>query len=442
MASARWAKGRRTEPPRASETRLRGWALLGAGGGWLAVFVMTLTAFVLSLPGALADLSHPSPENAALSPGAVVALAGIGVAPDVYAWASVGIAAGAALVAAIIALLLFWRRGNDWMVLLSGLFMVIYMTSNSAGTANNAPTSNPDFTLVTGLVVAQSILWWAVIFGVFLLFPSGRFVPRWSWVLLVLSAAWSGAIVAWPTWLDGMLYLGYPLFIGGAIVCVIYRYRRALTSVQRQQTKWVVAGIVATLIANQAFWIPSGFTPLGQTLYAPLANLVFQVSVLVVPVSFFIAIQRYRLYDIDVIIRRTLIYVSLTASLVGIYLLLVLGAQSFLHALTGQRGDEPIIIVASTLLIAALFNPLRRRLQRAIDRRFYRAKYDAARTLERFAATLRAEVQLGALSEQLMMTVHETMRPAHVSLWLRTHPRDGRGSTASQGQPADQGGWR
>lgn len=404
---------------RSSGTTLRGQWLVAARLGWVLVFAATLIAFAWSLPGAHADLMHPSLENAALSPGATKALAAARITVEVYAWTSVAVAAGAALVAAIIAVLLFWRRGDDWMVLLSGLFMVIYMTSNSAGTANNSPTSNPDVTLGMVLIVAQSMLWWIVIFGVFLLFPSGRFVPRWSWVLLATSALWAGTIAAWPTLLDGMLYLGYPVFIVGAITCIVYRYRRALTPVQRQQTKWVVAGIVATLLANQAFWIPSGFTPLGQTLYAPLANLVFQVSVLLVPVTFFIAIQRYRLYDIDVIIRRTLIYGSLTAILVGVYLALVLGMQSLVHALTGQRGDEPPVIVATTLIIAALFNPLRKRIQRTIDRRFYRAKYDAAKTLAAFAASLRSEVELSALSEQLVGTVQQTMHPAHVSLWLR-----------------------
>ena len=423
-------------------TRLAGKWLLAGRVTWLGLFAVTLIAFALSLPGAHADLMHPTPENAVLSPGAAKALASAGISVEVYAWISVAVAAGAALVAAAIALLLFWRRGNDWMVLLSGLFMVIYMTSNSAGTANNAPTSNPDVTLATGLLIAQSMLWWAVIFGVFLLFPSGRFVPRWSWVLLASSAVWSGAIVAWPTWLDGILYLGYPLFLGGAIACMAYRYRRALTPVQRQQTKWAVAGIIATLIANQVFGIPSGFTPLGQSLYAPLANLVFQVSVLLVPVTFFIAIQRYRLYDIDAIINRALVYGSLTVILAALYLALVLGTQSALHALTGQRGDEPVIIVASTLLIAALFNPLRKRLQATIDRRFYRRKYDAAKTVERFGASLRSQLELSALSDQLVMVVRETIQPAHVSLWLRADQHSGAGSSGGQGRQVVKGGRR
>jgi hypothetical protein len=140
---------------------------------------------------------------------------------------------------------------------------------------------------------------------------------------------------------------------------------------------------------------------------------------LLIPLSIGFSILRYRLYDIDLLINRTLVYGTLTVLLTLIYVGLVISLQAFVSLLTGQVSPSPVIIVASTLAIAALFQPLRHRIQRIIDRRFYRSKYDAARTLAAFSATLRQEVDLDQLREHLITVVQETMQPAHVSLWLR-----------------------
>ena len=143
------------------------------------------------------------------------------------------------------------------------------------------------------------------------------------------------------------------------------------------------------------------------------------VTYLIFPLSVGIAILRSRLWDIDVLIRRTLVYTILTIILALIYVGLVFVFGTLLRGLFGQQQQSPLVIVASTLVIAALFQPFRLSLQRFIDRRFYRRKYDAAHTLAVFSATLRNEVDLNQLSEQLMAIVEETMQPAHVSLWLR-----------------------
>ncbi|MGE5333385.1 MAG: hypothetical protein ACM3N4_01675 [Nitrososphaerota archaeon] len=404
-------------------TRLSGGRLLAVRMIWFLLVVVALAPFLIALSNYRASIEHPSSDNAALPPGAADALARAGIGLDVYAWVSVGVVCVVLLVSVAIALLLAWRRSDDWMALLVSVFVVVYTTSN-IGLPTNAPSVNPDSlsgVALAMLVSQQNVPAVIIPFAVFLLFPSGRFVPRWSRLLFGAAVAWAVGIAIVPQSLGGVLFLGYPLFIGVIIACMIYRYRCASTSVQRQQTKWVIAGLVVSLVVNQAFWIPSQFTPLGQTLYPPLSFLVYQLVLLAVPVVFLIAILRYRLYDIDIIIRRTLIYGSLTVILAVVYVGGVIGVQAFVNALanTPEREASPVLVVVTTLVIAALFQPLRRRVQRVIDKRFYRRKYDSRKTLEAFSATLRQQVDLATLTGQLVTVVDETMQPAHVSLWLR-----------------------
>ena len=172
---------------------------------------------------------------------------------------------------------------------------------------------------------------------------------------------------------------------------------------------------MATLLANQLFW-QTTYVP---TLFTFAAFVVYQFTLLFLPIAFFMAVQRYRLYDIDILINRALVYGSLTAILGGIYLVCVLGAQYVLSAvISPSTGNSPAVIVATTLLVATLIRPLRRRLQSGIDHRFYRRKYDAAKTLADFSRTLRQEVDLPTLVTELTDVVQTTMQPAHVSLWL------------------------
>jgi hypothetical protein len=178
---------------------------------------------------------------------------------------------------------------------------------------------------------------------------------------------------------------------------------------------------VGTVVIGFAVDAPTFLVPvLGRpgSLFHLLSAPVLTLAVIVPSVCVGMAILRYRLYDIDVIIRRTLVYGMLSAILAAVYFGVVIGAQSVVQALTGQTGQQPVLIVASTLLVAALFTPLRRGIQTTIDRRFYRRKVDAAKTLAAFGQTLRTETDLAQLSERLVAVVQETMQPAQVSLWL------------------------
>jgi hypothetical protein len=209
---------------------------------------------------------------------------------------------------------------------------------------------------------------------------------------------------------------------------VFVRLRRAI-GVERQQIKWFAYAAAATIIGlvlaygiPEMIDVPLWFERIGYT--------ILLVLIPAIPISIGIAILKYRLYDIDILINRTLVYISLTAILAGVYFVGVTVTQALFRTLTGQEESPQLVVVASTLVIAALFNPLRRRIQSFIDRRFYRSKYDARKTLEAFSAKLRDETDLDALRDELLGVVRETMQPAHVSLWLRPE-------TTAAGKKAD-----
>jgi hypothetical protein len=270
----------------------------------------------------------------------------------------------------------------------------------------------------------------AVIF--FYLFPSGRFAPRWTRWGAVCVVTYYALVVFFPVLpsnAGGPASYLILLFFISAVVAQVYRYRRVSTPVERQQTKWVVLGI-ATATAAFFFNIPLGaLLPAAVKDSVILGNLnpIFPYALLLIPVSIALAVSRTRLWDIDVLINRALVYGALTALLAATYAGLILGLEGLAGLAGGAASQGPVVLVVSTLAVAALFSPLRRRIQRLIDRRFYRAKYDTARTLERFAATLRQDVDLSGLRDDLLGAVEETMHPAHISLWLavRTPPIGG-----------------
>jgi hypothetical protein len=209
-----------------------------------------------------------------------------------------------------------------------------------------------------------------------------------------------------------------------SVLSVIVRLDNARGE-EHQQIKWF-AYAAAVLVGDFLFVVLP-----AQEIAGPGAAFVFlMIGLLGIPVAVGVAILKYRLYNIDLLINRTLVYGALTALLVAVYFVGVTATQAIFHTLTGQEKQSQLAIVVSTLVIAALFSPLRRLIQSFIDKRFYRSKYDARKTLEAFSAKLRDETDLDALSDDLVGVVRETMQPAQVSLWLRP-------DTAPKGEQAD-----
>jgi len=331
-----------------------------------------------------------------------------------------------------------------WICLAAGLFWMLIFLGDSIP----SPAANP--------VSIDALTQWTWIppvglLGIYLilLFPDGRLPSRrWrplAWLSGVAIVLASVALTIIPGPLEGHPGVrnpfgleGYPM-VAQALpgvkvllpVCIlasafslVVRYQRSGGEV-RQQIKWVafaasfVGVVYLTTLVVGLFFTPEATWGSGDT---PLLGVILQDAVLLsyagVPVTVGFAVLRYRLYDIDLLINRTLVYGALTATLALVYFGGVATIQAIFRALTGQEQQPQLAVVVSTLVIAALFNPLRRRIQAFIDRRFYRRKYDAAKTLEAFSAKLRDETDLDALNAELVGVVRDTMQPAHVSLWL------------------------
>jgi len=395
------------------DTRLSGSWLIVARAVWLVLVIPSVGLFVASLlvsdnlSGLPVQVQQALP-TIGLSVSGFAALLTIFFAINAAIWYGVGF-------------LIFWRRSDDWLALLAAFFLVMFNITSSGNTASSLAMFYPVLVLPLSLA---NFLGQVSLLAFFLLFPNGRLVPRWTGLILLLVILWQffntfPSITAhWPAWLGWPV----PLVVYGTVIfSQVYRYRRVSTPVQRQQTKWIILGaavaigVVIGILAIGALIPPSAvLNSLGALLFFLI---VWPLALLLIPLSIGFSILRYRLYDIDVLINRTLVYGSLTALLALLYVGLIFVLQSLFQQVFHQ--SNAVAIVISTLVIAALVQPLRRRLQNVIDHRFYRRKYDARRTIANFSATLREEVDLTELSERLVAVVEETMQPAHVSLWLR-----------------------
>ena len=415
----------REEPPTESENRaagrseaspagLRGRALFARVVAWLVVpiYVAGIAAIIL-LERALRLRDQVSVEDAVL-------FLGFGMFAVV----------GALLVAKRPANLIGW--------IMSAASLVVGVSAGETYAAYVMTTrGRPDWLAVVG-AWANSWYWLLFLVLVFvylpLLFPDGR-LPSRRWlpvavlpgiglaamvVLGALTETLRGQNIDYridnPIGIEGLahvedlpvLFVFGGLFVAGAIgaiVSVVVRFRRS-RGTERQQLKW---------FAYAAAPIP--IIPLSDYVPTVIDAVAFGWVLIGLPAAIGIAVLRYRLYDIDLVINRTLVYGALTAVLAALYFGGVIVLQDAFRALTG--GETQLAVVASTLAIAALFGPLRRRIQEFIDRRFYRRKYDASRTLDVFSVKLQGRTDLNTLSDDLLEVIQETMQPAYTSLWMR-----------------------
>jgi hypothetical protein len=346
------------------------------------------------------------------------------------------------------------RNPIGWILLAGGLLWMILAITDSYSVYGVAHPGSLPYPVAIG-TIGNQWLWIPTVglIGIYLLllFPDGKLPSRrwrplaiFSAVVILLSSVAEGiapgplenqGMVRNPfgvetlSWLVDVSYIILPLLplcILASAMSMVLRYRRSGGEV-RQQIRWVafVASFsgITYLIAMLSQLFVVVVSENGLPRFPWWAEVLFSVSVLGfagVPVAIGFAVLRYRLYAIDIIINRTLVYGSLTAMLVAIYFGGVATMQALFRALTGQEQQPQLAVVVSTLAIAALFNPLRKRIQSFIDRRFYRSKYDARKTVEAFSARLRDETDLETLNRDLAGVIEETLQPAHVSLWLRS----------------------
>ena len=386
---------------------------------WVAVAFVALGSFVISVPARYAQLANPTA-------GVRAALAELGLSAGGYALYNVTLDAVFVSVFAVVAIVIFWRRSDDPMALLVATMLVVWGPLNGLFVLTGATEGMyPALQATLGrLVTFIGYVAWMLFFY---LFPSGRFVPRWTrWLALLYGVGffglWNFTPFGPPSW-PPLLFNAAVLVVWGSFpIAQLYRYVYVSDRIQRQQTKLVVFGVAIAIAGalTTIFTVGAAVDLPSERVGARMLSMLLMDSFgLLIPLSLGVAVLRARLFDIDVVINRTLVYGSLSVMLGLVYLGGVATTQALFGTLTGQEQQPQLAIVISTLVIAALFNPLRHRIQSFIDRRFYRSKYDARKTLEVFSAKLREETDIEALNDELVGVVRETMQPAHVSLWLR-----------------------
>jgi hypothetical protein len=399
--------------------------------GWIFVAVVDALILLIGIPLYFQELRQtcdPLTNSQRCGAGQLTAhafhaLGQYGVTPDVYAAVTVLLVGVAAALICLIGALIARRKWNQGMGLLLAIVLITVGATGSTaeflGALSLARSSLPASAawLVGALVYTVVFLQWPAFGAVVLAFPTGRFVPRNSWLIVFL---WTTPVAAFlfpaPSWVS---VVAAAVTFGSTIAVALWRYQHILSPVQRQQVKWPLYALIITLalktISIVIFLSPS----LGGAVetVAPFLNVLIDSGVtLFAAIALCIAILRYQLFDIDRLINGTLVYGLLTGILGMVFVVTVIALQQFFRLITGQAS--PLALVASTLFIAGLSQPLRSRIQNLIDRRFYRSKYDAQKILASFSATLRQEVSLTELQAQLVTAVKQTMQPVHVSLWI------------------------
>jgi hypothetical protein len=396
---------------------------------WFLIAAAFLAVYIADLPLSFNQTSSPCQGSdchyQAISPAETEILAEIGLSTSFYATYIMGITVVAVVVYAGLALLILYRQSHQLIGLVVSLTIVVMpavMITNFDVVSVAYPAWQVPISLL--FILGQFLI---ILF--FLIFPNGRLMPRWSALILVVElTAATSAILRTDIGLGAVTPFSAIMFfivLVATVFVVIVRYRRIFTPLERQQAKWALVGfmgmflgVISWMLTFEVLEVSSGRP---QLLLMMGGWTIINFLTLLLPVGLAISILRYRLWDIDIVIRRTLVFGTLTIILVLIYFGSIIVLQNVFSAVSGQLS--PVAIVTSTLAIAALFQPLRRRIQAIIDHRFYRSKYDAAQTLEQFAVTTRDEVDLDRLTAELLATVQQTMQPERLSLWLKEQVR-------------------
>lgn len=335
------------------------------------------------------------------------------------------------------------RPGNivGWLLLSAGLVFAAGSLGFEYANFALAGSDRPGGSVALWVAQVPSVIALTMIPLALLLFPDGRLPgPGWrpaAWLTVAAGACLVAGLGLAPGPLDVTVAVDNPFGVGGAgtptaalqiagwaLTVITFAAAgwatvvrlRGSDSTLRQQMKWV-AYAAALLGVLWMQWTAMFLGPINNHVVADIEVVALTAALAAVPVAMGIAILRHRLFDIDLIIRRTLVYALLVAALTGVYLTGVVGLSAALQAVAGGTGT--LVVTLSTLAVAATFHPFRKRIQRAVDRRFYRAKYDASATIDRFADRLRDQVDLTALNAELLQTVRATMNPAHASVWIR-----------------------
>ena len=411
-------------------TRLYGRRLVLARALWGIIALFEVAALVYSLTGTIAQLQVICTSSCAiqqLSAAGLSTLHHLGLSLGDYIAFCIAVTLISTLFCYTVAALLLWHRSNDWMALLISLMLLSFAPGSISTGVRFSEWFGPEVAGHVSSLFDNINL--TIMVLIFFLFPTARFEPRWTRWFFYMQIGLGILITIVPRFtapdpLIALYTLYFPAILLVLVIAQVYRYRRVSTPIQRLQTRWVVYSMVVSI--GSAVALIAIFQPLPGSLLSSL-DTIANLLLTLIPISLAIAIQRYRLYDIDILINRTLVYGTLTAIVVAIYTGSILLLQFLLHGIINSNNDVAIVI--STLVIAALFRPLQRRIQAIIDRRFYRRKYDAARTMAAFSATLRSQVDLNELSEHLVDVVQETMQPAHVSLWLNKHTQKSKANT-------------
>ena len=400
-----------------------------AARGWIALAALLTLVYLVGIPVYLeqAQTSCPPATPCAypqLSAADLAALEAAQLPVSTYAWLGLLVPTLLYVACLAIGILILASRTADGFALFTAYVLLGFGFQFGDVSAALAQVS-PVWAAVNRLLGLAQVSF----FFFFYLFPDGRFVPSWTKI-----AAWVAvAYTLYTTWqlgaseartVDLLRSIIFPALVASCLVAQVHRYRRVSTPVQRQQTRWVLVGAVLSLGGFLLLVTP--FILFQQVNFISGYDLFVSVAIGLVwlPLVFAIAVSvlRYRLWDAELVVRRTLVYSVLSALLVLVFFGTVIVLQSLFVLLTGQQSQ--LAIVLSTLAIAALFNPLRNRIQAGIDRRFYRKKYDAQQVLASFAITARDETNMNALTAELARVVQETLEPAAVRVWLRERTQE------------------